>query len=194
MNIRNYQLHCIAARPPFMPYTDPVKWALDHVDLNQRMFHDIENVSIASFHPDVFERAYALETPKQLFSPKFFDETLTKFNNEQVVKSWMEEPTLAIPISLLAYPVSWFRESFSLLAAMFCRLFGLPNCSLFKAKWVPMENHVFLIGDSFKWAQIVFCNLRVEIEKYQRTSANQKPYFYMSGFIMDALCECSCLP
>ena len=35
MNIRNYQLHYIAARPPFMPYTDPVKWAMDHVDLNQ---------------------------------------------------------------------------------------------------------------------------------------------------------------
>ena len=35
MHIRNSQLHCVAQRPPFMPYTDPVKWALDHVDLNQ---------------------------------------------------------------------------------------------------------------------------------------------------------------
>ena len=34
INIRNSQLHCIATRPAFMPYTDPVKWALDHVDLN----------------------------------------------------------------------------------------------------------------------------------------------------------------
>ena len=46
MNIRNSQLHCIAARPPFMPYMDPVKWELDHIDLNQRMFNDIDNVSI----------------------------------------------------------------------------------------------------------------------------------------------------
>ena len=35
INIRNSQLHCITTRPAFMPYTDPVKWALDHVDLNQ---------------------------------------------------------------------------------------------------------------------------------------------------------------
>ena len=27
INIRNSQLHCIAVRPAFMPYTDPVKWA-----------------------------------------------------------------------------------------------------------------------------------------------------------------------
>ena len=46
-----------------MPYMDLVKWELDHVDLNQGMFHDIDNVSIASFHPDVFARDYALETP-----------------------------------------------------------------------------------------------------------------------------------
>ena len=64
MNIRNSQLHCIAARPPFMPYTDPVKWALDHVDLNQWMFNDIDNVSIASFGLEVFARAYGLKTPK----------------------------------------------------------------------------------------------------------------------------------
>ena len=35
MHIRNSQLHCVVERPPFMPYMDPVKWALDYVDLNQ---------------------------------------------------------------------------------------------------------------------------------------------------------------
>ena len=64
MHICNSQLHCVATRPHFMPYTDLVKWELDHVDLNQRLFNDIENVSIASFHPYVFARAYCLATPK----------------------------------------------------------------------------------------------------------------------------------
>ena len=86
MNIRNFQLHCIAARPPFMPYMDPVKWALDHVDLNQRIFNDIDNVSIASFALEVFARAYLLKNPKQFFSGNFFDEFLSKSKYEQVVK------------------------------------------------------------------------------------------------------------
>ena len=160
------------ARPRFIPYTEPVKWALDHVDLNQRIFNDIDNVSIASFDPDVFSRAYALANPKQPFSLKFFNETLTKLNNEQVVKSCLEDPTLVIPVSLSAYLVSWFTEPFSLLATMFFKLFGLPKCSLFIVKWVPTTNHVLLTGDSFNLAQILFCNLLEEIEKYQRTRTN----------------------
>ena len=113
------------------------------------MFNDIDNDSIASFGPEVFARAYGLKTPKQFFLAKFFDDFLSKSNYDQVAKCWLEDPTLVIPVSLSAYPVSWFREPFSLLAAMFCRLYGLPNCSLFKKKWTPMENHVLLTGDSF---------------------------------------------
>ena len=35
LQIRNSQLHRVASRPPFMPYTDPIKWELDHVDPKQ---------------------------------------------------------------------------------------------------------------------------------------------------------------
>ena len=47
LQIRNSQLHRIACRPRFMPYTDPVKWALDHIETKQGIFHDIHNVVIA---------------------------------------------------------------------------------------------------------------------------------------------------
>ena len=71
---------------------------------------------------------------------------------------------------------------------MFCRLYGLPNCSLFKAQWHPMANHILLTGHSFNLAQILSLNLRKKIEKHEKTPDNRKPYFYMSGFVMDAFC------
>ena len=83
------------------------------------MFNDIDNVCIVSFAPEVFARAYGLKTPKQFFSGNFFDKFLSKSKYEQVVKCWLEDPTLVIPVSLFAYLVSWFREYFSLLEAMF---------------------------------------------------------------------------
>ena len=49
-----------------------------------------------------------------------------------------------------------------------------------------MENHILITNDSFNWAQILSCNLREEIEKYEKTPANRKPSFYMLGFVMDA--------
>ena len=47
LQIHNSQLHRVGARTPFMPYTDPVMWELDHVDPKERIFHDIHNVVIA---------------------------------------------------------------------------------------------------------------------------------------------------
>ena len=154
-----------------MPYIDPVKWESDHVDPKGHTFHDTDN-TIASFHHEVFDRPYSLGPPKRILSLKCFKETLSKSNYKEVVKSWLEDPTLVIPASLPIYPISWFREPFSLLEAIFFKLYGLPNCSSFREQWVPMAQHIFLTGDSFNWAQILSCNLRDEIQKYQKTSAN----------------------
>ena len=38
--IRNSQLHCIATQPPFMPYTDLVKCALDYANPKEKSFDD----------------------------------------------------------------------------------------------------------------------------------------------------------
>ena len=68
LQIHNSKLHRVGARPPFMPYMDPVKWALDHIDPKEGIFCDIHNVVIALFRPYIFARAYAFPTPKQLLS------------------------------------------------------------------------------------------------------------------------------
>ena len=87
---------------------------------------------VDSFHPDVFSRDYALGPPKELLTSNFFNESLSRFIYEEVVKSWLEDPTLVIPPSILAYPISWFKEPFALLEAMIFMLYGLPNYSSFK--------------------------------------------------------------
>ena len=174
-----------------MPYIDPVKWALDHVSPKERSFNDNVNSPVASFHSDVFVRAYALGPPRQLLTSKFLDEAISRYNYEEVVKSWMDNKELFGSTPTNAYPISWFREPFSLLVAMLCRLYGSASCTMFQAKWVPVAQHVLFIGDSFNWAQVLSFNLKYEIEKYQKTPSNQKSTFYMSGFVMDALCATS---
>ena len=72
-----------------MPYTDPVKWALDYENPKECSFNDNTHTPIASFHSDVFAMAYALGPPIQLLTSKFLDEAITRFNYEKVVKSWM---------------------------------------------------------------------------------------------------------
>ena len=114
LQIHNSQLHRVGATMPFIPYTDPVMWALDHVDPKERIFRDIHNVIIASFRPEIFARDYGFPNPKQLLSSKFVEESHANLNYEQVVKPWLQNPMLDIHVSLPSYPVSWFKEPFSL--------------------------------------------------------------------------------
>ena len=84
------QLHYIASRTPFMPYTNLVKWALDYENHKECSFNDNTHTPIASFHYDVFARAYVNGPPRKLLTSKFLDEAITRFNYEEVVKSWMD--------------------------------------------------------------------------------------------------------
>ena len=111
-----------------------VKWALDHTYPKERVFNDQIGIFLDSFKPDIFAKAYVLGLPKQLLNRKFLDEAISRFNYEDVVKSWMENPTLFSRKPCNIYPTSWFKEPFSLLIAMFCRLYGEENCTIFKAE------------------------------------------------------------
>ena len=86
------------------------------------------------------------------------------------------------------YLVTWFKEPYSLFAAMLCRLYGLPNCSVFKTEWAPVAHHVLATGDYFPWASMLSLELKISIQEYQKATARKKPKFFFSAFIYDILC------
>ena len=94
----------------------------------------------------------------------------------------------------IGYPTSWFREPFSLMDAMFYRLYGEENCTHFKEEWVPAAQHIILTGESFNWDQILSINLQQQIEKYLKVASSKKTQFYMSAYVMDVFCSTSAFP
>ena len=71
IKIQSSQLHLIASRPLFMPYIDPVKWALDHVNPKDCVFHDHIGTFVASFHPNIFPRLMHLDLLNNSSTPNF---------------------------------------------------------------------------------------------------------------------------
>ena len=69
-----------------MPYTEPVKWELDHASLKEQYFDDHAHTQVASFHLDVFARPYALKLP-QLLTAQFLDAAATQFDFDELIKS-----------------------------------------------------------------------------------------------------------
>ena len=100
----------------------------------------------------------------------------------------MDNPATFLPKIDMLYLVSRFREYFSLLAAMLCKLFGLSNSIVFKAEWALIAHHILTTRESFIWAKLLLVILNEAIEKYQKTPSSRKPTFYLSSYVMDVLC------
>ena len=99
----------------------------------------------------------------------------------------MDETTLYACIPDKQYPIFWFKEPYSLLDAMFCRLYGFPNYSHFRTKWASISHHIISTGKSFNWAQILSVVLRYFISQAQKTKSSKKPKFYLSAYVSDII-------
>ena len=86
------------------------------------------------------------------------------------------------------YPITWFRKPYFLLIAMLCRLYGLSNCSVYKAEWASVAHHVLTTGESFPWSSILSLELKTTIRNYQKATTWKKPNFFFSSFIIDVFC------
>ena len=86
------------------------------------------------------------------------------------------------------YLVDRFREPYSLLETMFCRLYSLPNCSYFKAEWVLITHHILTIGESLPWVYIISLELKTTIQDYKKSTAKKKPNFFFLAVIVDVFC------
>jgi hypothetical protein len=74
------------------------------------------------------------------------------------------------------------------LAMMLCRLFGRKDPFHFNADWTPFLEEVSE-GRSFNWHKILSDNITSEVMNYKTArSRGQTVSFYMSAYIMDAIC------
>ena len=71
---------------------------------------------------------------------------------------------------------------------MLCRLYGLPNCSVFKDEWAPVAHHVLETDDYFLWESILSLELKTSIQHYQKATVRKKPNFLFLAFIFYVFC------
>ena len=69
---------------------------------------------------------------------------------------------------------------------MLCKLYCLPNCSVFKAESALVAHHVLETDDSFLWASIL--SLELKTSWIQKATTRKKPIFFFSAFIFYVFC------
>ena len=91
--IRDYGLHVIIVRLAILPYNDAVKWIMEQVNPKYHSFNDTAGSQLAIFRPEVFIRAYGLKPARQPLNTEFSQASKTRFNFDEMLKSWMNEPS-----------------------------------------------------------------------------------------------------
>jgi hypothetical protein len=189
------RMHLIAARPRLLPYFDMIRWALDHINLPSRTIVNDRQDIIGTFRPEHLQAMYKLPATSELtlgkeFYAEFKEKECTEFDRTLpgLIRDWFSRPSSFRVNNEGIYSISSLQPNYRYVAMMACRLFGLEDTAHFYVQWVPLIYRV-AEGFSFNWTKILSDNLFTNITEYREKKAAGKPSgFYMSAYIMDAIC------
>jgi hypothetical protein len=194
-DIAESELHKIAARPLLIPYNDMIYWALERAYTKTRSILDNRGVVVGSFRPKHIQVMYMLSpNPKYIYNVEF----VAKFKRKEcteadqtypdIIRDWWGVPSKFRADTHGKYATDSLNEYMVYVAMMLCRLFKKKSPTHFPAAWVPLL-HEADEGFSFNWDKILSDNLSKEVTEYQNTKSKvQTVAFYMSSYIMDAIC------
>jgi hypothetical protein len=188
-------LHKVVARPRLFSYTDMVIWALDKVDVPTRSILNEQGKVIGSFRPEHIQVMYKLSP---IHKHTLNSEFLAAFQQKEcveggqtysdIIKEWARDKNKFRADAQGIYATASLNDYMRYLAMMLCRLYGKKDSNHFSAEWTPLLEEVSE-GRSFNWHKILSDNITSEITKYQTArSRGQTVAFYMSAYIIDAIC------
>jgi hypothetical protein len=194
-DIAESELHKIAARPRLMAYNDMISWALEKVDIPTRSILNGQGVIVGSFRPEHIQVMYKLSpNPKYTFNAEFLAEFQRKECTEadrtypDLIRDWWRCPSKFRADTHGVYATTSLNEYMVYVAIMLCRLFGKKDPCHFPADWVPFLEEASE-GFTFNWSKILSDNLAQEVSNYRVAKSKGQPVaFYMSAYIMDAIC------
>jgi hypothetical protein len=189
------ELHKVAARPKLLPYTDMIRWALDHVDISTRTICSHQRTIVGSFQPKDIQVMYKLSSnPKYVYNAPFVKEfekdECTDYDRtvHDIVKTWWGNENKFKADSHGIYSTTSCDAHIMYVDMMLCRLYGKKNPAHFTIDWVPIIHEV-AEGFTFDWGKLLSDNLVKQIEVYTaRKSKGEHAPFYMFAYIMDAIC------
>jgi hypothetical protein len=102
-----------------------------------------------------------------------------------LIRYWWGDYKNFIEKSNKLYQMKHFKGSYQILATIICRVYGEEGCTHFKLDCVPPTHYVVEAGQVFNWAQILSVNI---FKVVKEDIINEKPCFYMSAYLFDAIC------
>jgi hypothetical protein len=134
-------------------------------------------------------------TSEYTYGTKFLEEFKKKECEEydktmpSLIKDWVSRSATFRVNDKGMYSIALLEPQYMYVAMMTCQLFGREDTMHFYIQWVPL---IFRVaeGSSFNWARILSDSLFNRVIEYQEQKAAGRPSsFFMSAYVMDAICS-----
>jgi hypothetical protein len=150
---------------------------------------------IGTFRPEHLQEMYQFPpTPNFTYNVEFLEGFKGKEceqydrNVSDLIRDWVSHPAKFRAYSNGIYLISSLEPPFKYIAMMACRLYGKEETTHFFLLWVPLI-HTVVEGFSFDWAKLLTDSLTNRITEYRAQKVSGKEtLFFMSAYIMDAMC------
>jgi hypothetical protein len=143
------ELHKVATRPKLLPYTDMIRWALDHVDISTRTICSHQRTIVGSFQPKDIQVMYKLSSnPKYVYNApfvnKFEKDECTDYDRivHDIVKTWWGNENKFKADSHGIYSTTSCDAHIMYVVMMIIRLYANKNSAHFTIDWVPIIHEV----------------------------------------------------
>lgn len=190
-DVENSFLQKIASKPRFIPYTDTVQWVMDNISIVDRHIIKNKHTFIGYFSNENLRRMYHLPQPQCKYDKEYIEAFLKEHGHaSEPIRGWRKDSNKQKIEEIGKYVVDSLVGPYSQIVAMMCRLHALPNVQKLPDQWVTLINGA-LEGFIFDWAIILSNNLSTHILAFRskcKVSGNIFCPFYMSSYVMDALC------
>jgi hypothetical protein len=118
-----------------------------------------------------------------------YDKTMSS-----LIKDWVSNTAKFRVDTHDVYSIVSLELQYRYVAMMTCRLYGKYDTSNFSLAWVPLMFRV-TEGCSFNWAKMLSDSLTNRVTEYQEQKENGKASsFFMSAYIMEAICSMTPFP
>jgi hypothetical protein len=86
------------------------------------------------------------------------------------------------------YPMSGLREPYQYLIDLFCRIYGLKDCTIFKDSWILVAYVVEVYGWTFNWGTILSNTITPVLKKSKENQMELAPTFFIFAYLLDCIC------
>jgi hypothetical protein len=111
-----------------------------------------------------------------------------------LIKDWVSNTVKFRADTHDIYSIASLEPQYKYVAMMTYQLYGKEDTSHFFLSWVPLMFRV-TEGGSFDWAKMLSDSLTSRVTEYREQKENGKASsFFMSTYIMDAICSMTPFP